>query len=123
MEQYKDKKSRNELLSQIKNIKLLGDIFRLAEKMYPGWILKTYRRYSDKKSNEIWFQTCKQFKTIPKQIIVVDFLYFDNKVYSNIILFADIFTKAGFSVVDKFRVKECKTDPSCIIRDTTISRS
>lgn len=122
MEQYKDKKKRSELLVEIKNIKLLGEIFQLAEIMYPGWICKIYQRYSDKKSNDIWFQTCRQFKTTPKQIIVVDFLYFDNKKYSNILLFADIFTKAGFSVVDKFRVKECKNDPSCVIRDPTLYR-
>ena len=79
MEQYKDKKKRSELLVEIKNIKLLGGIFQLEETMYPGWIFKTYQRYSDKKSNDIWFQTCRQFKTTPKQIIVVDFLYFDNK--------------------------------------------
>ena len=107
MEEYKDKLPYKELKQKVSKIKYLGAVIKLIDEMYPKWIVKTYDRYEDVKSMQNWAHICKEMKTTLK-IIVVDFIYFDQKKYSNILLFADLLSSMGFSVIDKYRVEETK---------------
>ena len=88
---------------------------KLIDEMYPSWIQKTYKRYCNPTDMKNWATVCKTVKTTPKKIIVVDFIYFDKEKYSNILLFADLLSSAGFSIVDKYRVKDCEKHDDCLL--------
>lgn len=121
MEEYKDKLAYDVLKKKVSQIKYLGGVIKLIDEMYPKWIVKTYDRYSDEKSMANWAHICKEMKITPKKIIVVDFIYFDQKKYSNILLFADLLSSLGFSVIDKYRIEETK-DKGCLKVKTTIKK-
>lgn len=111
---YIDKMPLDELKKKVGNIQYLGGIIKLIDEMYPSWIKKTYKRYSNPTEMKNWATVCKAVNTTPKNIIVVDFIFFDKNKYSNILLFADLLSSAGFSIIDKYRVKECDNDNDCL---------
>jgi hypothetical protein len=114
-DKYKDKLKLDDLKKKVGDIKYLGGIIKLIDEMYPSWIQKTYKRYCNPTDMKNWATVCKTVKTTPKKIIVVDFIYFDKEKYSNILLFADLLSSAGFSIVDKYRVRECENHNECLL--------
>jgi hypothetical protein len=97
-----------ETINRVKEAKNLGEVFSIIQKVYPKWIIKTYKRYSDDyptlTSN--WHEICKNMNVEPTCIIKVESFQINEK-YKLISFFCELFTKAGFCVRTKNDIFGC----------------
>lgn len=106
---YLDPDNVNDIKEEIKNAPTLGDLKNILDKVFPSWIQGFINDYSEDypELRKHWENICFENQTQPKQIILVDFISFDES-YSLIRIFAEILTLSGFCIRSKNELFSCK---------------
>jgi len=106
---YLDPENVIEIKEEIKNTPTLGDLKIILDKTFPDWVQGFINDYSDDYPNlkQHWMNICFENKVTPKQIMIVDFVSFEDN-YSLIRIFSEILTLSGFCVRSKNELFSCK---------------
>lgn len=97
-----------EVMNKVKDCKNIGEVISLIQKVYPNWIIKTYKKYSDDYPSLTanWHEICKTTNIQPACIIKIDSFKIDEK-HKLTSFFCELFTKAGFCVRTKRDIFGC----------------
>lgn len=116
-----DQEVVNSIIERIKNAPSVGDIKKIIDEVFPGWIvafLKTYSKdYPNFNTN--WKKICIQLGVKQSEIMIVDYIDFSNNDnYKLVRMFCELFTRAGFSVRTKDDFIPCSNCDSAIPTET-----
>ena len=105
---YLDPPNAAEIIEKIKTLPTIGDVKLLAEEIFPNWYVSSTNAYSKDypQLTENWKIMCEATKSARAQIFLVDEVCFDDD-HTIIRMFAECFTRAGFSVRRKREYNEC----------------
>jgi hypothetical protein len=115
MDKYIDPSNSDDIIEKIKTLPTLGDIKNLADEIFPGWIVRTVDSYSTDYQwlTENWKHTCSKIGVERKQIMLVDFINFEDQ-YSVLQMFSETFTRSGFNVRSSHEYMLCSKCDSVI---------
>jgi hypothetical protein len=107
-QKYLDPPNAIEIIEKVKTLPTIGDVKLLTEELFPGWYVSTANEYSKDYLHltENWKILCNATKSAQAQILLVDEVCFDDD-HTVIRMFAECFTRAGFSVRRKIDYTEC----------------
>lgn len=116
-DKYKNPRDSEEYLSELKSCKSLAEVKNLINKVFPDLIQGFSRSYSSDYPilTESWHALCRTLKTVPKGIILVNFVPPSikddiNGEYSLLRKFLDTMVVSGFVAR---RTIEFRTCPEC----------
>ena len=106
---YKDPKNKDEIIKETRNAKTHGDVMKIINRTFPGWILGCSEDYSDDYEHykNTWKKICNKIGCKMLNIVIVDYLVFKNKDYYLIEMFSELLTRFGHSVKTKFDFIQC----------------
>jgi hypothetical protein len=108
---YVDPENLEEILEHIKSLKTLGEISEYCIEIFPTWLVGKIPKFSSDYPHltKNWKIVCDNIGTVPKEIILVDRVFFDNN-HKLIHTFSELYTRSGFVVRqnhDWFKCKVC----------------
>lgn len=110
MSQYADPDNIEEIKEEIKNCATIFEVSTVINKHIPGWIVAYLNGYSDDYPHltENWKKLCMLVDGSPEtsQVMIVDELINDSN-HKMINLFAELFTRCGFSLKRKMDFIPC----------------
>jgi hypothetical protein len=108
--EYIDPPNKLEIITALRDLKDKADesgIRNLIEKIFPGWLKCVLDKYSDDYPHLSvnWRKICDLAKTVPKKIVLVDKIFFDDD-HTILRVFCEIMTFFGYVVrrIDEFGV-------------------
>ena len=106
---YSDPENLDEILECIKSLKTMGEISEYCIKIFPTWLIGKIKRFSSDYPHltKNWKTICDSIGTFPKEIIIVDRVFFDSN-HKLIHTFSELFTRSGFVVRQNNDWFECK---------------
>lgn len=106
---YDDPKNTKCVLEKLRTISTLKDVKKYIDEIFPTWIITFIDLYSPDYPHleDNWYKVCDELGVEPAQIMVVDDVDY-NDSQTLVKTFAELFTRAGFSVKRKCEVIPCK---------------
>ena len=88
-----------EIFDRLKNLEKDEEIHELIQEVLPGWIVSIAEEYSPDYPHLTanWKKICKDVKTTPKLIVLVDEIYFDQN-HTVMHIFCERMTRSGYVV-------------------------
>jgi len=107
---YKDPKDMDEIINRIKNANMHDDVMKIITETFPSWIVGYPTKYSDDYPSftDNWNFVCKKSGCTPLNIIIVDFMCFNEKGYTLVQMFSELLTMFGHSIRRKEEFIGCK---------------
>ena len=108
-DKYLDPPNTLEILKELEELKTLGEVKNLIDRVFPDWFVTTMPDYSldypHLRTN--WREMCKITKSTPTQVVIVEEIISDNS-HSLVHIFAECLTRVGFSVRRKREYTPCE---------------
>lgn len=116
-EKYLDPVNVEEIKEQIKNAPTLKELKDILDKLYPTWIKGIIKDYSIDYPTlkQHWHNICFENNVSPKEIMLVDFISFDDS-YSIIRIFCEILTLSGFCIRTNNEIFSCKSCGNALVQ-------
>lgn len=115
-DKYLDPDNTPDIMDRLRLSSTLGQVKTLIDEVFPDWIVTTMNTYCSDYPHltENWYKVCQMTNSKPTQIMIVEEIFEDNTIYSLISIFAECFTRAGFSVRRKREYIPCEKCNSAI---------
>ena len=106
---YKNPSNLDEILQEFTQIKTIGGVKELVDKVYPEWFVTTMNNFCPDYPHlqKNWQIVCSKIGIPRAQIIIVEETE-DGTDYTLIRQFAECFTKAGFTIRRKMEFIPCE---------------
>ena len=110
MSKYTNPDNVDEIMNELKNAKVHGEVVKIMNKTFPGWIIGWPKKFSDDYPifSEHWNKICSDLKVQPLCILIVDHIAFADNDYTLLSSFCELLTLFGHCVRRKEEFFECK---------------
>jgi hypothetical protein len=110
---YEDPSNIDEIHTRIKNAPTMGDVVKIVDEVFPGWLVAGVKSYSDDYPalTKRWEENARsKFNVKPACVLLVDKLIVvgNRDSHTLIHMFAELFFRSGFSVHRKEEFVCCR---------------
>jgi hypothetical protein len=107
---YKDPTNFQDIVDRIKNASTHDDVVNIINSTFPTWVLGWPKKYSYdyKHFNDNWLSVCTKTKCNPLNVVIVDYIVFNDSDYKLVQIFSELLTLFGHSVRRKEEFVSCK---------------
>jgi DNA-directed RNA polymerase specialized sigma54-like protein len=118
-DRYRDPEDEETVLDIINDVYTSNDILKFTKEHFPRFVIKEIENYSSEMSRHqnVWKSLCRQLKTEPKTILLVEIIIADDKKkkYQIIRHVCDHLTRNGYCVRSVQDLKECSLCGECVV--------